>query len=291
MTPARAYWLLLLVTVVWAGNFPLGKRALAELDPVTLATARALIAAPLLCGLAWLAHGPRPALSRGDRVTFVVLSLTGLVGNTTLWYWGLTYTSPLNAGILGAAAPVAVALVAAVWLRERLSRRRLAGIAITVAAVLLTISRGSVAVLGTLSFNRGDLIILCSQILWVTYTLFSRANRSRLPPASIQAGAHVVSALVLLPMALVDRSWEVLARASWIGWGVILYSAGPITLGHLWYYQCVRMVGPGRAAVFMNLTPFMVIALSWALLGEVIHWYHIVGATAVIAGVALSTSR
>jgi drug/metabolite transporter (DMT)-like permease len=61
--------------------------------------------------------------------------------------------------------------------------------------------------------------------------------------------------------------------------------------GHLWYYQGVRAIGAGRAAVVMNLIPFLVIGLSWALLGESIRWYHAVGASVVIAGVALATRR
>ena len=53
----------------------------------------------------------------------------------------------------------------------------------------------------------------------------------------------------------------------------------------------MRTVGPGRAAVFMNLIPFLVLGLSWLMLGEPIRWYHLVGAIGVIAGVALTTRR
>ena len=291
MTHARAYGLLLLVTVIWAGNFPLGKLGLGELGPITLTAARALIAAPLLLAAARLSRGALPALTRRDYRIFTVISLTGLVGNTTVWYWGLKYTSPVAAGILGASAPVVVALVAAAWLRDRLSPLNILGIVITLLAVVLTIARGSFEALRTLSFNKGDLIILGSQVAWVSYTLYGRANTSALPTVTLQAGAHVVSALVLVPLALFERPWESLARASWLGWGVILYSAGPITLGHLWYYQGIRAVGAGRAAVFMNLIPFLVIGLSWLLLGEPVRWYHAVGACAVIAGVVLATRR
>lgn len=291
MTATRAYGLLFLVTIIWAANFPLGKLAVAELHPIGLTAARAVIATPLLLAASRLAHGPFPPLAGRDVWACVVLSLTGLVGNTTVWYWGLGYTSPLNAGILGAAAPVVVALAAALWLRDRLTRRQLAGIVLTVAAVCLTLARGSLATLATLSFNRGDLIILSSQLAWVTYTLFTRATAVSLPPLTVQAGAHLVSVLVLVPLTLAAGAWRSFADASWIAWGVVLYAAGPITLGHLWYYQGVRAVGAGRAAVFMNLVPFMVIALSWLLLGESVRWYHLAGATVVIAGVALATAR
>jgi drug/metabolite transporter (DMT)-like permease len=291
MSPARAYGLLLLVILLWAGNYPLGKLALLELGPITLTAARAALAAPVLVLIARLVHGPFPALTRRDRVAFVVISLTGLVGNTTVWYWGLHHTSPVNAAILGAAPPVAVALIGAAWLGDPLSRRNILGILLTAGAVLLTVSHGSLTVLRTLSFNRGDLIILVSQIGWVAYTLFSRASPSELPSLTVQAGAHVVSLAVLGPLALLERPWASLAAASWVGWGVIVYAAGPIALGHIWYYQGIRAVGAGRAAVFMNLVPFVVIGLSWLLLGEAARWYHLVGATVVIAGVWLATSR
>lgn len=291
MTHRDAYALLLVVALIWAGNFPLAKLGLAELGPLTLAAARALIAAPLLVVASRLLEGPLPPLSRRDWTAAIVLAVTGFVGNSTLWYAGLRFTSPANAGILGAAAPVVVALVASSWLRERLSTTNLIGIGLTTAAVVLTIARGSLETLLTLRVNRGDLIILASQMLWVSYTLYSRANRSTLSPLQLLAGAHAVAAAILLPSAMLERPWEGLASASWVGWTVVFYSALLGTPGHIGFYQAVRTVGPGRAAVFMNLIPFLVLALSWLLLGEPIRWYHLAGAGGVIAGVALTTRR
>ena len=71
--------------------------------------------------------------------------------------------------------------------------------------MVVTIARGSLEILWTLSVNRGDLIILASQLLWVGYTLGSRANRSTLSPLQMLAGAHAVAAAVLLPSAMSDE--------------------------------------------------------------------------------------
>jgi drug/metabolite transporter (DMT)-like permease len=289
MTERRAYLLLLAVVVFWAGNFPLGKLALAELGPITITGGRALLAAPLLLGLARLTWPLARPLARRDYIAFVVLGLTGLVANTTIWYWGLAYTTALNAGILGAASPIFVAIAAAGLLGDRLGRLNYLGIALTVTAVVLTIAKGSLAVLLSLSVNSGDLIILASQTAWVTYTLYSRAAASGLPPVWIMAGAHVVSAIVLVPLSLVvEGAWPGPLAAP-VGWGVILYCTTFVTLGHLWYYRVVRQIGAGRAATFMNLLPFVVIALAWLLLGEPVHAYHVIGAALVIAGVFLTT--
>ena len=291
MTHRDAYALLLGVALLWAGNYPLAKIGLHELGPVTMSALRAVVAAPLLVLVSRLLEGPLPPLQRRDLIAVVVLAVSGFVGNSALWYVGLRWTSPANAGILGAASPVMVALAAAAWLRERVSPVNMAGIGLTLAAVLLTIAQGSPRTLLTLSVNRGDVIILVSQSLWVVYTLYSRANLSTFSPLQMLAGAHVVAAGLLLPMALVERPWQAFAHASWVGFSVVLYSALLGTPAHIAFYQAVRTVGPSRAAVFMNLIPFMVLGLSWLMLGEPIHWYHWVGAIGVIGGVVLTTRR
>lgn len=291
MTHRDAYALLFVVALIWAGNFPLAKLGLAELGPMTLASLRALIAAPLLVLASRVLEGPLPPLARRDLTAVIVLAVTGFVGNSTLWYTGMMLTTPANAGILGAAAPVVVALAASGWLRERLSTINLLGISLTMAAVVLTIARGSLEVLVTLSANRGDVILLVSQMLWVAYTLYSRANRSTFSPLQMLAGAHVVAAGLLFPLALLERPWQSFAGASWVAVVVVLYSALLGTPAHIAFYQAVRTVGPGRAAVFTNLIPFLVLGLSWLMVGEPIRWYHWIGACGVIAGVALTTRR
>jgi drug/metabolite transporter (DMT)-like permease len=291
VTHRDAYLLLFVVALIWAGNFPLAKLGLSELGPMTLAALRALIAAPLLVLASRVLEGPLPPLVRRDLTAVVVLAVSGFVGNSTLWYTGMVFTTPANAGILGAAAPVVVALAASAMLRERLSTVNLVGIVLTMAAVVLTIARGSIEVLRTLSANRGDVIILVSQMLWVTYTLYSRANRSTFSPLQMLAGAHVVAAGLLLPLALLERPWQSIAGASWVAVVVVLYSALLGTPAHIAFYQAVRTVGPGRAAVFTNLIPFLVLGLSWLMVGEPIRGYHWIGACGVIAGVALTTRR
>jgi drug/metabolite transporter (DMT)-like permease len=284
----RAYLLLALVLVFWAGNYPLGKLALQELGPITLTGARTLLAAPLLLLVARLtAPLPRP-LGRSDYAAFAVLGLSGLVANTTVWYLGLKFTTAVNAGIVGASSPVFVGVAAAVFLGDRLSPRNWVGIGLSVLAVLVTVAKGSPAVLLRLEANRGDLLILASQSAWVVYALYSRAAASTLPPVWIMAGANVVGGLVLVPLALlVERPWE--DWRAWTGWLVVLYGAVPITVGHLWFYQVIRVLGAGRTVTFLNLMPFAVLALSWALVGETIHPYHVVGAVLIAAGVYLAT--
>jgi drug/metabolite transporter (DMT)-like permease len=284
-----AYAKLVLVILFWAANFPLGKLALGELSPLVLTAARAALAAPLLFAVARLSAPLSVPLRRHDYLVCIVLGVSGPVANSTLWYWGLDYTTALNAGIIGAASPIFVALAASLLLGDHLPGRAWVGIGLSVAAVALTIAKGSLATLMSLSVNRGDLILLLSQSAWIGYSVYSRAAASTLPPVWVMAGANLVGALALVPLSLaIGAPWPPPWRAP-LGWAVVLYGVGPSTLGHLWFYQIVRRLGPGRTATFLNLMPFVVIGLAWAMLGEAVHVYHVVGAALVIAGVVLTT--
>jgi drug/metabolite transporter (DMT)-like permease len=86
---------------------------------------------------------------------------------------------------------------------------------------------------------------------------------------------------------LVERPWE--HWQAWIGWLVVLSGAVPITLGHLWFYQVIRTLGASRTVTLRNVIPFAVLGMSWALVGETIHAYHVAGAALVVTGVYLAT--
>ena len=153
----EAYALLLLISFVWAGNFLAGKIALQVVGPLTLTALRAVLASAILLWYLRLSYPTWPAVRVGDLRTFLILALTGLVTNTTLWYFGLQRTLAVNAAIVGATGPIFVALLSATWLGERLSRVNLAGIALSSLGVILTVTRGSIhAVRSPLSVSRRD---------------------------------------------------------------------------------------------------------------------------------------
>ena len=139
----EAYGLLFLVSLIWAGNFIAAKVALQVVGPITLSALRAVLATGVLLWYVRFTHQTWPSVSAADLRIFVTLALTGLVTNTTIWYYGMHRTLAINAAILGAMGPVFVALLSATWLRERLSRLNLLGILVSSAGVVLTVTRGS----------------------------------------------------------------------------------------------------------------------------------------------------
>jgi drug/metabolite transporter (DMT)-like permease len=287
----EAYGLLFLTSFIWAGNFIAGKIALEVVGPITLTALRTVLATGVLLWYVRFTYQTWPSVGPGDLRIFLMLALTGLVTNTTLWYFGLHRTLAINAAILGAMGPVFVALLSATWLREPLSRLNLLGIVVSSAGVVLTVTRGSLRALLDLDLHPGDFFILAGQSIWAVYSVYARQVSRRFPPTVITAGTYIASAAFLVPLSLIERPWTTIPHLTLGATVAILYAATLVTVSHIWFYWGIRVVSAAVASLTVNLIPFEVLAVSWLLLGEPVTWAHVVGASVVIAGVALATRR
>ena len=287
----EAYGLLFLTSFIWAGNFIAGKVALEVVGPITLTALRTVLAIGVLLWYVRFSYQTWPSVAQADLRIFLTLALTGLVTNTTLWYYGLHRTLAINAAILGAMGPVFVAVLSATWLQERLSRLNVLGILVSSAGVVLTVTRGSLQALLDLDLHPGDFFILAGQTIWAVYSVYARQVSRRFPPTVITAGTYIVSAAFLVPLSLFERPWQALPHMTLGAMLAILYAATLVTVSHIWLYWGIRVVSAAVASLTVNLIPFQVLLVSWLLLGEPVTWAHVVGALVVIAGVALATRR
>jgi drug/metabolite transporter (DMT)-like permease len=287
----QAYGLLLLISIIWAGNFLAAKLALQVVGPLTLTALRAVLALVVLLWYVRFTYHTWPSVSLPDLRVFAILSLTGLVTNTTLWYFGLARTLAVNAAILGASGPIWVALLSAYWLRERLSWTNLAGIGLSSLGVVLTVTRGSVRALLDLDLYPGDFFILAGQGIWAIYSVYARQVARQFSPVVVTTGSYVVSVVFLVPLALVERPWTALPAVTMTTVLAVVYAATLVTLSHVWFYRGIRVVSAPVASLTVNLLPFEVIGLSWLFLDEPLTWVHLAGALVVIAGVVLATRK
>src|SRR5260221_3539261 len=150
----RAFLLLTLVTMVWAGLMPTGKIALRGVPPMTIAAIRMVIGSSLLS--LYLRRDSRP-IPWSPRLAAGILALgfCGYMVSTGGSYYGLRLTTVTNAALLNAASPVSLALLSVMILKERLPHRSIAGILLSVLGVGVIITRGSWGGIGHSQSNLG----------------------------------------------------------------------------------------------------------------------------------------
>ncbi len=291
----RALLLMILTALVWAGLFPTGKVALRSIPPFPFAAIRLTIGAALLfLYLQRRNEANEMPVNWTPRLvgSFLFLGFTGYLLSVGGSYQGLRLTTATNAALLNAASPIAIALLAAIFLREKMSSKMLLGIVISIVGVGVIVSRGSWQVITASAYNPGDLIIVATLFAWGIYTTYGRHLMQVVSPLAATTYAYIAGATYLLIACWLTEweSWQV-AATRWDSWLAVAYQSTLGTFAHFWYYQAVEILGPSRAGVFINLVPVMAIGIAYVFLDEALTLPHLIGGLIVLVGVGVAARR
>lgn len=270
-------------TLTWATNMALGRWLRDDIGPLTLAASRFLIASALYTVLLRPSPPQDRRLGR-DRWLLLAMALCGVVIFSPTLYLGLRFTTAVNATLINGLGPLITGLVAALLIREPMSRRQVVGAVVGLVGVLSLISGGSLAFWEAIRTNVGDLIVLGAVALWALYSVLARRvmrNRSALSASAFSALLGlpflVIAAVFELRALPVDARPQLLLLILYIG-------VFPTVIGFLSWNEGVRRLGPSGAMVFYNTLPLYGALLGYLFLGESIGLAHLVGGALIIGG-------
>jgi drug/metabolite transporter (DMT)-like permease len=221
----------------------------------------------------------RPALHARDW-GLVILTLFHVLVVT-----GVHHTSPAHAAILVALSPLFAALLARFFVGESLGMRRLGGIGLAFAGVVVIVTRGGD---GTASW-RGDVLSLGASLSWALYTVIGKPVLARATPLAVTTWATVFGTIPLLPLGLPglgEVQWTELSMERWL---LIAYlSAVTIALANLLWYWVLARRATAWVVVFSYLIPLIATAIAVAAGQEALTASLVLGAAAILCGVALA---
>ncbi len=276
--------LLLLMVLIWGGNYTVVKAAFREIPYLSFNAAR-LIAGSVLFGavIAWQGW---PRLTRRD---WIQLAAVGLVGHTLyqlLFMGGLARTTVSNSSLLVGCSPVVTSLASAWVGHERVTRAQWLGVALSLTGIYLVVGRGA-QLSGT--HLLGDLLTLGGVCCWAVYTVGSRALLDRLSPLVVTGVSTILGTAMYVPFAARDLAatpWASLSPGIWAG---VLYSSLlSLNVAYLIWYTSVLRIGNVRTSAWSNLIPLVAISSAAVFLGEAITGATVAGAAAILSGVALT---
>jgi drug/metabolite transporter (DMT)-like permease len=163
-----------------------------------------------------------------------------------------------------------------------------AGIVAAIAGVMLVASHGQWQRLVAIEFNAGDVLMIAASLLYAGYTVALR-SRPAISPLSFFAALAGAAFVISLPFVAYEWLAGELLWPTHTGWMLIVaIGLFPSLLGQLLFMRGVAIIGPGRAGLFVNLTPVLAAALAVLLLGEEFRWFHGAALALVFAGIWLS---
>jgi drug/metabolite transporter (DMT)-like permease len=295
LTPGTAA-LLVLAPLLWAGNAVVGRLVHDLVPPITLNFLRWLLAFAILLPLAHrVLRADSPLWSHWRR--YALLGLLGIGLYNALQYMALQTSTPINVTLVGSSMPVWMLAVGAVFFGVSVTRRQFAGAALSMAGVLLVLSRGEWGQLLALRLVPGDVFMLLATISWAFYSwLLVRTSE----PASVRADW----AAFLMAQLVFGLGWSgAFAGVEWasgrthIAWGWPLAAAlafiaiGPAVVAYRCWGVGVQRAGPAVAGFFSNLTPLFAALMSAAFLGEAPRLFHAAAFALIVGGIVVSSRR
>jgi drug/metabolite transporter (DMT)-like permease len=295
LTPSTIV-LLVLPPLLWASNAVVGRMVQGMVPPVMMNFIRWLIAFIVLLPLAGWVLKPGSDMWRAWR-RFSLLGLFGIGLYNAFQYLALKTSTPINVTLVGASMPVWMLLTGWLFFKVHVSSRQILGAVLSIAGVLVVLSRGELQLLLGLRLVAGDLLMMIATIVWSLYSWLLTL------PGDVQKLRHDWAAF-LMAQVVFGLAWSGLfAGGEWlvsdarIHWSWTLAAAllyvgvGPAIIALRCWGSGVQRVGPNTAAFFSNLTPLFAALLSLAFLGELPHAYHAVAFLLIVGGIVLSSRR
>lgn len=284
----KAYALLALTTLMWAGNSIAGKLAVGHASPMVLVTVRwALVMVAL-----YVFKRERIAadwqVMRQRLAYLLFLGALGFTGFSVALYYALVYTTAINASILQGGTPLFVFCASFVLFGSRVGLEQAIGFVISFVGVIVIAARGDFDNVIALDINFGDALMLVAIISYGIYTAALR-SKPRMHWTSLMFVLCLGATLASLPMLALEMARGATIVPDLQGWSAIAYIViFPSLLGQVFYIRAVELIGANRAGLFINLLPIWGAILAVALLGEAFNLYHAVALAIILAGISLA---
>ncbi len=280
--------LLLVVVVLWAFNFTAIRYAVSHgFEPLAYASLRWGIAALAFSIVTWRLEGSL-RVSRRDFLLLAALAVCGLWLNQAAVTYAVQLSSAATVALLFGILPAFVALFSGMAGVQHLRAREWAGIGVSFAGVVLI----AVGAEDRLSSHAGGIVLaIVTAATFAAYSVGVVPLMRRYSPYRISAVTALIGSLLLG----LSGSWQ-LARQSWdvgaLAWAAVLYGAlAAVGVGNLLWFKLIDRVGPGRAAVYLNLQPFLGAVFAVLVISESLKPVQIAGGVVVGAGIALARVR
>lgn len=285
MKPPRGFDLVLLaaLTLLWGVNWPLMKIGLHEFGPMTFRMATGLFGGAGLLLVA-LAMGERMAVPRAQ---WAPLFLAALL-NYSIWQvlggYGITHMDSGLASMLAFTMPLWAVVLSALFLGDRITRGRGAGLAFGLGGLAVLFS-GSFAAIG--AEPEGIPLMLGAALSWAAGTVYMKSVPWRNSVVSLTTWLILVGQLpvIAVTLAVEGAHWpDVSAEA----WAALAYNVGPcFVFGYIAWFRILRAFPAPVAAISTLLIPCIGVASGALLLGERPGWRVIAALVLVMTAIAI----
>jgi len=293
MQNIKAYIMLICASLFWAGNFIVGKFAfLTQIPPLSLVFYRWSLVWIILLPFTFkeIIKNKEIIIKNLPLIFFLGLTSVGLFNSFT--YLALIHTQVINASLFNAAIPAIIILLCFLFKVEDTNKFQIIGLIFTVFGMVVIITKLNLDILLSLSFNKGDLIMIGGAITWGVYSTLLKKKKFTLPLLTL---VHVICTLGLvcvLPQFLYEYSnGQVINFDINLVYTLIFLALFPSIGSYYCWAGAVSIIGANRAGISLSLIPLFSTIMAIGIYNEKFQFFHLIGAILIILGLFLSNKE
>lgn len=275
---------------MWGLMAPIGKFILsgAVITPLLMTDFR-MIGAACLFWIASLFIQPEH-VNHKDMLSLFFAALFGIVFNQGTYIFGLGMTSPINASIVTTSLPILTMVIAAIYLREPITGKKLLGVFMGAVGALLLILSGQPMSGGQSGSIGGDLLCLFAQFCFSLYLVFFKGLIGKYSPITLMKWMFTYASICLIPFSyteIVQLDWSLLDYKVIAGLVMVVFCATFIS--YLLIPIGQKNLRPTVTSMYNYLQPIVasILAVAWGM--DSFNALKIVAVVLVFSGVFFVT--
>ncbi|HEY6218151.1 MAG TPA: DMT family transporter [Pyrinomonadaceae bacterium] len=282
--------LALIAVQILFGTWPIfGKVVLRSISASSLVALR-LTGAALAFALLQRRLTPLFKMPIKDFLLLVLCSMLGVVGNQFLYVKGLSLTTAINSTLLSTTIPVFTLFVSILFGHDRLSPRRLFGIALAASGVVYLVNPAHADL--SPHTTAGNILLVSNSLLYGIYIVISKTLFERYGALNVITWIFLVGAVVTVPVGIYSLQQEnlnVFTAGIWLLIAIIIIF--PTVGAYYLNAWALTKVPPSTVATYIYLQPLVAFGFAPLLIGEEFNSRTIIAAILIFAGVAVVTKR
>lgn len=271
---------------IWGGMYVVSDIVLLTIPPFALLSIRLLMGIAVLGILAWRQRALRD-LSWPDAARLLAVGLVGFGVSVGAQFVGTDQSTAVNGALITSASPAFILIFAALILRERLTARRVAAVALATLGVLAIIDPAQ-ADFSSATFT-GDVALAIAALTWGLYSVLVRKVSSQRDTLTVTLLAFTGGLILTIPAAVIEHSARPVGE---ITTGVVLgvlYLGIVSTAAAMWLWnRAFALVDASAASLFFFAQPLVGALLSTIFLDQPMTLPLWIGSILIVAGVLLA---
>jgi drug/metabolite transporter (DMT)-like permease len=281
---ARDLGALILLAALWGASYIFIRVAVPALGPFVLMGARVALASGALTLYAVILARGMPKFRSRWKEFLIVGATNSAIPFTLIAAAEIELTASL-AAILNSTTALFVAVVAAVWIGESLTVKKVAGLLLGFAGVVVLVGWDPVPLNGAVLLAVGAM--LAASLSYAVGGVYVKRTFAGVSPLAMTIGQQGAAAAILLPLAAASLPGEAPPLPAALS--ALALALLCTAVAYLLYFRLIENVGPTKTLAVTFLIPVFGLLFGVVLLGEPVGLGTIVGFAIISYGVALVT--